>query len=62
MTRKRSVGVALSSLLWMSAAFAQDLAALDPDAALADAQSVEIDMAQARADIHKSELSAATWC
>ncbi len=50
MTRKRFVGVALSSLLWMCAAFAQDLAALDPDAALADAQSVEIDMAQARTE------------
>ncbi len=50
MTRKRFVGVALGSLLWVCGAFAQDLAALDPDAALAAVQSVEIDTAQAHAE------------
>ena len=50
MTRKRFVGVALGSLLWVCGAFAQDLAALDPDAALAAVQSVEIDTAQALAE------------
>ena len=49
-TRKRFVGVALGSLLWVCGAFAQDLAALDPDAALAAVQSVEIDTAQAHAE------------
>jgi hypothetical protein len=49
-TRIRFVGFALGALLWMCGAFAEDLAALDPDAALADAQSVEIDLAQERAE------------
>ncbi len=50
MTSKRFIGVALSSILWVCGAFAQDLAALDPDAALAAVQSVEIDTAQAHAE------------
>ena len=50
MTKLRFVGVALSSILWMCGAFAQDLAALDPELVRADAQSVDVDTAQARAE------------
>jgi hypothetical protein len=49
-TRKRFVGVALSSVLWVYGAFAQDLAAFDSGSVQADAQSVEIDRAQARSE------------
>jgi len=48
-TRTRFLGVA--GLLWLCGvlvAFAQDAAPLDPDAAMADAQSVEVDEALAR--------------
>ncbi len=50
MTRKRFVGIALTAILWFSGATAQDLAPIDADLALADAQSVEVDEAQARAE------------
>ena len=50
MTKKRFVGIALSSILWMSGAFGQSLAQLDSDAALANAQSMEVDEAGARAE------------
>jgi hypothetical protein len=40
--------MALGSILWMSATFAQDLAPLDADSALADEQSIEVGEAQAR--------------
>ena len=50
MTRIRFVGIALSAILWFSGAIAQDLAPIDTDSALADAQTVEVDEAQARAE------------
>ena len=50
MTRIRFVGIALTAILWFSGAVAQDLAPIDADSALAAAQSVEIDEAQARAE------------
>ena len=50
MTGIRFVGIALTSILWVSGVFAQDLAPLDSDAALVDAQSMEVDEAQARAE------------
>ena len=50
MTKIRFVGIALSSILWMSGAFGQSLALLDSDAALANAQSMEVDEAGARAE------------
>ncbi len=50
MTRIRFVGIALTSILWVSGVFAQDFAPLDSDAALTDAQSMEVDEAQARAE------------
>ena len=50
MTRIRFVGIALTAMLWFSGAIAQDLAPIDADLALADAQSVEVDEAQARAE------------
>ena len=50
MTSKRLIGVALSSILWVCGAFAQEPGQLDPDSMLAEAQSLELDEAQARAD------------
>ena len=50
MTRIRFVGIALTAILWFSGVTAQDLAPIDADLALADAQSVEVDEAQARAE------------
>jgi len=49
-TRIRFVGIALTAILWFSGAIAQDLAPIDADLALAQAQSVEVDEAQARAE------------
>jgi len=49
-TRIRFVGIALTAILWFSGVTAQDLAPIDADLALADAQSVEVDEAQARAE------------
>ncbi len=48
MTGIRFVGIALSPMLWMSGAFAQDLAPLDSDSALGEVQAMEIGEAQAR--------------
>lgn len=48
MARIRFSSIALSSILWVTAAFAQDLAPLDSDSALAEAQSMEVGEAQAR--------------
>ena len=48
MTGIQFVGIALTSILWMSGAFAQDLAPLDSDSAPGEAQSMEIGEAQAR--------------
>ncbi|MCH8301707.1 MAG: AraC family transcriptional regulator [Proteobacteria bacterium] len=42
--------MALASILWVSGAFAQDLALLDSGAVLAEAQSTEYEEAQARAE------------
>ncbi len=50
MTKKRFIGVALSSILCVCGAFAQEREQLDSDSMLAEAQSLEIDEAQARAD------------
>ena len=50
MTRKRFIGVALSSILCVCGAFAQEREQLDSDSMLAKAQSLEIDEAQARAE------------
>ena len=50
MTGIRFVGIALTAILWFSGVTAQDLAPIDADLALADAQSVEVDEAQARAE------------
>ncbi len=50
MTSKRFIGVALSSILWVCGAYAQEPGQLDPDSMLAEAQSLELDEAQARAD------------
>ena len=50
MTSKRIIGVVLSSILCICGAFAQDHAALDADTMLAEAQSLEIDEAQARTE------------
>lgn len=50
MTRIRFSSIALASILWVSGAFAQDLALLDSGAVLADAQSTEYEEAQARAE------------
>ena len=50
MTGIRFVGIALIAILWFSGAVAQDLAPIDADSALAAAQSVEVDEAQARAE------------
>ena len=50
MTRIRFVGIALTAILWFSGAIAQDLAPIDTESALADAQTVEVDEAQARAE------------
>ena len=49
-TRKRFIGVALSSILCVCGAFAQEREQLDSDSMLAEAQSLEIDEAQARAE------------
>lgn len=48
MTRIRFVGIALSSMLWVSGALAQDLAPLDSDSVLAAAQSLEVGEMQTR--------------
>ena len=48
MTRTGFSSIALSSILWVTGAFAQDLAPLDSDSALAEAQSMEVGEAQAR--------------
>ena len=48
MTGIRFVGIALSSMLWVSGAFAQDPAPLDSDSMLAAAQSLEVGEMQAR--------------
>ena len=50
MTRIRFSSIALASILWVSGAFAQDLALLDSGAVLAEAQSTEYEEAQARAE------------
>ena len=50
MARKRFIGVALSSILCVCGAFAQEREQLDSDSMLAEAQSIEIDEAQARAE------------
>jgi hypothetical protein len=47
-TRIRFVGIALSSILWVSGALAQDPAPLDSNAVLAEAQSLEVGEMQAR--------------
>ena len=49
-TRKRFVGVALSSILCVCGVFAQEHEQLDSDSMLDEAQSLEIDEAQARAE------------
>jgi len=49
-TRLGIAGVALSSMLWVCGAFAQDLATIDSGSVQANAQSVDIDRAQARAE------------
>jgi len=49
-TRTRFVGIALTAMLWFSGALAQDLAPIDADSVLAEAQSMEVDEAQARAE------------
>jgi len=49
-TRIRFSSIALASILWVSGAFAQDLALLDSGAVLAEAQSTEYEEAQARAE------------
>lgn len=50
MTRIRFSSIALASILWVSGAFAQDLALLDSGAVLAEVQSTEYEEAQARAE------------
>ena len=50
MTGIRWVGIALTTILWFSGAFAQDLAPLGSDSALGELQSMEVDEAQARAE------------
>ena len=50
MTRIRFVGIALTAILWFSGALAQDLAPIDADSVIAEAQSMEVDEAQARAE------------
>ena len=50
MTRIRFSSIALSSILWMTGAFAQDLAPLESESALAEAQSMEVGEAHARAE------------
>jgi len=49
-TRIRFSSIALASILWVSGAFAQDLALLDSGAVLAEVQSTEYEEAQARAE------------
>jgi hypothetical protein len=49
-TSKRLIGVTLSLILWACGALAQENAVLDADAMLAEAQSMEIDEAQARVE------------
>ena len=49
-TKIRILGIALASVLWLSGAFAQEHAQLDSAAALAEAQSMEVGEAQARAE------------
>ena len=48
MTRIRFVGIALSSILWVSGALAQDPAPLDSNSVLAEVQSLEVGEMQAR--------------
>ena len=50
MTRTGFSSIALSSILWVTGAFAQDLAPLDSKWALAEARSMEVGEAQARAE------------
>lgn len=50
MTRIRFSSIALASILWVSGAFAQDLALLDSGPVLAEVQSTEYEEAQARAE------------
>ena len=50
MTRTGFSSIALSSILWVTGAFAQDLAPLDSEWALAEARSMEVGEAQARAE------------
>ena len=50
MTRIRFSSIALSSILWVTGAFAQDLAPLDSGSALAEAQSIGFGEAHARAE------------
>ena len=50
MTRTGFSSIALSSILWVTGAFAQDLVPLDSEWALAEARSMEVGEAQARAE------------
>ncbi len=49
-TKLRYVGIALSSILWLSGAFAEETAQLGSDVALAGVPSMQVGEAQARAE------------